>query len=158
MNLEAKKILLRKIPHGLFIIGVKQNNHVNAFTCTWLTQMSFTPPLVVMGLKKDTISYRMVESDRVFSVNILGKNQKAIAEHFVKPAHTPDVKLTGYAHHPGATGAPILNDAIGYFECRVRDIHPGGDHAIVIGEVVEAAIRHDEDPLVLKDTGWHYGG
>lgn len=158
MDLQAKKIALRKIPHGVFIIGVKQNQHVNAFTGTWLTQMSFTPPLVVMGLKKDTISYQMVQSDRVFSVNILGKHQKHIAEHFVKPAHTPDVKLSGYTHHAGTTGAPILDEAIGYFECRVTDIHPGGDHAIVIGEVVDAQIRTDEDPLVLKDTGWHYGG
>jgi len=52
LNLEAKKILLRKIPHGLFICGVRDEdkNEVNGFTASWVTQGSFTPPLVVMAV------------------------------------------------------------------------------------------------------------
>ena len=38
------------------------------------------------------------------------------------------------------------------------EIHPGGDHAIVVGEVVEAGVQRDVDPLTLKETGWNYGG
>ena len=50
LNLEAKKILLRKIPHGLFICGVRDEdkNEVNGFTASWVTQGSFTPPLVCL--------------------------------------------------------------------------------------------------------------
>ena len=53
LNLEAKKILLRKIPHGLFICGVRDEdkNEVNGFTASWVTQGSFTPPLVVMAVR-----------------------------------------------------------------------------------------------------------
>jgi len=113
---------------------------------------------VVLGLKKDTISYQMVAKDRVFSVNVLGKEQKSVAEHFVKPASVAGEKLQGIAYKPGKTGAPILDDAIAYFECEVREIAAGGDHAVVIGEVVEAGVRKDVDALTLKDTGWQYGG
>ena len=44
LNLEAKKILLRKIPHGLFICGVKddETNDVNGFTASWVTPVSYT--------------------------------------------------------------------------------------------------------------------
>ncbi|MBI4355462.1 MAG: flavin reductase [Candidatus Omnitrophica bacterium] len=158
MDLNAKKIALRKIPHGVFIVGVKQDGRLNAFTGTWLTQVSFIPPLVVLGLKKDTISYQMVAKDRVFSVNVLGKDQKSVAEHFVKPASVAGEKLQGVAYHLGKTGAPVLDEAIAYFECEVREILAGGDHAAVIGEVVEAGVRQDVDALTLKDTGWQYGG
>lgn len=158
MDPQAKKTALRKIPHGIFVVGVAHDGQCNAFTGTWLTQVSFTPPLVVMGVKKDTISYRMIEHGRVFSINVLGKDQKAIAEHFVKPASVAGEKLAGIKYRKGKTGAPILEEAIAHFECEVREIAPGGDHAVVIGEVVDAGVRQDAEALTLKDTGWQYGG
>ena len=160
MDLQAKKIALRKMPHGVYIVGVKQDHHVNAFTGTWMTQCSFTPPLVAIGVKKGTLSHEMIAQGKVFSVNVLGKDQKSLAEHFVKPAEGhADVKLAGIPYQPGTTGAPILDAAIAFFECEVREIaNARGDHAVVIGEVVEAGVRHDVDALTLKETGWHYGG
>ncbi len=160
MDLEAKKIALRKIPHGVFIIGAKQDSQLNAFTATWLNQVSFTPPLVAVGVKKDSHSFAMIQQSKVFSVNILGKQQKPIAEHFVKPATVVGDKLKGIPHHLGKTGTPILDEAIAYIECEVREIaNAAGDHAVVIGEVVEAGVRSKEElALTLADTGWHYGG
>ena len=159
MDLQAKKTALRKIPHGLYIVGVKLDAQLNAFTGSWLTQVSFTPPLVALGVRRDSHSFEMIKASRVFSVNILGKDQKALAEHFVKPAAVVGEKLQGVAHQPGITGAPILREAIAFFECRVREIaNESGDHAVVIGEVVEAGVHKDEPSLTLMDTGWHYGG
>lgn len=159
MDLQAKKTALRKIPHGVYVVGVKQGSQLSAFTATWLTQVSFTPPLVALGIRKDSHSLQMVEQDRVFSINILGKDQKALAEHFVKPSQTPGEKLKGVKHAPGKTGVPVLEEAIAYVECELREIaNHQGDHAIIIGEVVEALVRKDEPALTLMDTGWHYGG
>ncbi len=159
MDLQAKKIALRKIPHGVYVIGLQQNGQLNAFTATWLTQVSFTPPLVALGVRKDSHSIEMIKQSRVFAVSLLGKDQKAVAEHFVKPSTVAGEKLQGISHRPGKTGAPVLDDAIAYFECEVREIaNEQGDHAIIIGEVVEAGVRRDEPALTLMDTGWHYGG
>ncbi len=159
MDLQAKKIALRKIPHGVYVVGVKQDAQLNAFTATWLTQVSFTPPLVALGIKKASHSLDMIKHDRVFSVNLLGKDQKSLAEHFVKPAAVVGEKLKEIAHRLGKTGAPILEEAIAYFECELREVaNEQGDHAVVIGEVVEAGVQRDEPALTLMDTGWHYGG
>ena len=49
LNADAKKTLLRKIPHGVFICGVAEGEEVNGFTASWVTQGSFEPPLVVMA-------------------------------------------------------------------------------------------------------------
>ena len=159
MDLQAKKIALRKIPHGVYVVGVTQDSQLNAFTATWLTQVSFTPPLVALGIKKDSHSLEMIKQSRVFSVNLLGKDQKAIAEHFVKPASVVGEKLKEVRHRPGKTGAPVLEEAIAYFECEVRELaNEQGDHVVVIGEVAEAGVHKDEPALTLMDTGWHYGG
>ncbi len=159
MDLQAKKTALRKIPHGVYIVGVKQGSQLNAFTATWLTQVSFTPPLVAVGIKKDSHSLAMIQQDKVFTVNLLGKEQKSVAEHFVKPATVVGEKLQTVRHRIGKTGAPILEEAIAYVECEVREVaNQLGDHAVVIGEVIEAGVHRDEPALTLMDTGWHYGG
>ncbi len=158
MDPQVKKTVLRKLPHGVYIVGVMHNGQRNAFTGTWLTQVSFTPPLVAIGVRKDSGSFQMLKDGGVFSVNLLDKTQKSIAEHFVKPATSGD-KLAGIKTRSGSTGAPVLEDALGYFECRVREIaNEHGDHALVIGEVVDAGLYRDEPALTLMDTGWHYGG
>ena len=159
MDAQAKKTILRKMPHGVYIVGVRNGAEVNAFTGTWLTQVSITPPLVALGVKKDTHSFSMIKAGRVFSVNFLRKDQKAVAEHFVKPATVAGEKLKDVRYRRGATGAPILEDALGFIECEVREIaNESGDHAVVIGEVIEAGVHKDEPALTLMDTGWHYGG
>ncbi len=159
MDPQAKKTILRKLPHGVYIVGVKNGTQVNAFTVTWLTQVSFTPPLVALGVKKDSHSFEMIKQGRVFAVSILRKDQKSVAEHFVKPTTVVGEKLKEIPHRFGKTGAPILDESVGYFECEVREIaNEQGDHAIVIGEVVEAGVHKDEPALALMDTGWHYGG
>ena len=158
MDPEIKKKVLRKIVHGVYVIGVCEGNTLNAFTATWITQVSFQPPLVVVGIKKDSLSYRMVEFSRVFAISFLGAGQKLLAQHFLKPAHLGGSKLEGVKYRCGVTGAPILEEAAAFVECRVKEIHPGGDHAVVIGEVVEAGIHQEADPLTLKETGWAYGG
>ena len=160
MDLEAKKIALRKFPHGVYVVGTKQQDHVNAFTATWLTQVSFSPPLVALGVKKEGHSFGIIQESKVFSINILGASQKSLAEHFVKPAGVAGKKLGGVRHRLGKTGVPILDEAIAFLECEVREIANGqGDHAVIIGEVVEAGVRDKDAPaLTLRETGWHYGG
>ena len=61
LDTDAKKVLLRKIPHGLFICGVREGDQINGFTASWVTQGSFEPPLVVMGVRKDSTSHGMIE-------------------------------------------------------------------------------------------------
>lgn len=158
MNSEVRKKALRSMVHGVYVIGVRDGEKSNAFTATWLTQVSFEPPLIAAGIRKDSVSFQMIERSHVFVLNILGSGQKELAQHFLKPAHLGGDKLAGYAYRPGVTGAPILEEALAHLECRVREIVSGGDHSIVIGEVIDVGVHREGDPLTLKETGWHYGG
>ena len=60
------------------------------------------------------------------------------------------------------TGCPILDEAAAYLECRLVQIMDiGGDHDIVLGEVVAAGVRQQGDAsgsLKLSDLGWSYAG
>lgn len=158
MDPEIKKQVLRKIVYGVYVVGLKQGEDVSAFTATWMSQVSFKPPLILLGVSKGTLSHQMIETSRVFVVNFLGAEQKRVAQHFLKPARLGGDKLEGVRYRLGKLGAPILEEAAAYAECEVRDIHPEGDHVVVIAEVVEAGVHQRVDSLTLKETGWIYGG
>ena len=85
LDAAAKKTLLRKIPHGLFICGVAEGDQVNGFTASWVTQGSFEPPLVVMAVRAEATSNGMIRRSGRFSLNVLRADQKDLAAVFFKP-------------------------------------------------------------------------
>ena len=167
MNADAKKAVLRMIPYGIYVLTADDaKGNVAAATVNWVTQTAFAPPLVVVGVKADSGTYRAVKAARAFALNMLGKEQKNLAFTFFRPADVSDGKISGQSFRKGATGAPILVDAPGAIECTVTAIVEQGDHHIVVGEVVEAHLnrafsgRPDATILEMKDLGDNvfYGG
>ena len=167
MNNDFKKTALRMIPYGIYVLTADDGKgNIAAATVNWVTQTAFAPPLVVVGVKTDSGSYQIVKTARTFALNMLGKDQKALAFTFFRPADVTDGKLSGQAFRKGTTGAPILIDAPAAVECRVTSIVEQGDHHIVVGEVIDAHLnkpptgRPDAAILEMKDLGDNvfYGG
>jgi len=158
MDAAAKKSALRGITYGLYIIGTKDESGPNGFTGNWLTQTSFDPPLVALAAKAGTRSQQQIASSGVFSVNILESGQKDMAVAFFKPLEPEGNKLAGYEFYTAETGCPIFKDALRYFECKVVERVEQGDHYIYIGEVINAGVHREGEPMTLKETGFYYGG
>ena len=158
MNEEAKKNILKKIPYGLYVIGVKDKNSQHAFTGSWLSQCSMKPPRIMLGVRHGAHSLEMIKEGKAFSVNFMAKKDKKIFEQFFKTPPSNGNRFGDLEFSLKKTRTPILKDAVAYLECEVKNIFETGDHSIVIGEVVEAEITKDEPPLIMSDTPWHYGG
>jgi len=167
MNPDTKKAVLRMIPYGIYVITADDGSgNIAAATVNWVTQTAFAPPLVVVGVKTDSGTYKTVKAAQSFALNMLGKEHKSLAFAFFRPADVSDGKLSGQPYRKGATGAPILVDAPGAVECKVTAVVEQGDHHIIVGEVVEAHLnrplagRPDAAILEMKDLGDNvfYGG
>jgi flavin reductase (DIM6/NTAB) family NADH-FMN oxidoreductase RutF len=167
VNADAKKAVLRMIPYGIYVLTTDDGaGNLAASTVNWVTQSAFAPPLVVVGVKADSGTYKALKTAQTFALNMLGKDQKALAFTFFRPADLSDGKISGQAYRKGITGAPLLVDAPGALECRVTAVIEQGDHHIVVGEVVEAHLskpfagRPDAAILEMKDLGDNvfYGG
>ncbi len=158
MNPEAKKKALRMITYGLYVLTSKSGDRYSAGTVNWLSQASFEPPLVMVGVKRDSGLHSLILESGVFAVNVLGYDQKDIASAFFKPTNVEGDKINGYKFELGETGSPLLVDLPAFFECRVVDKVERGDHTIFVGQVVNAGVRNETKPLVMWDTGWFYGG
>ena len=78
MNLEAKKKVLRSFTYGLYVLTAKDGDEVAAGTVNWVTQASFQPPLVAVGLKRDSHLHALVERTGKLALMTLAHDQKAI--------------------------------------------------------------------------------
>jgi len=151
---------LRQLPYGLYVIGVRgeDNGDMNVMAASWVTQCSFEPPLIMVAVRKPSRSYDLVKKGRVFSVNLLDKSEGRIIRALERPSRSSGAKLNKVAHAEEEFGAPILQRAFAYVECKVREIYEPGDHALVVGEVVHAGLRGEGEPIMCADLKWHYGG
>jgi flavin reductase (DIM6/NTAB) family NADH-FMN oxidoreductase RutF len=159
MNEEAKKKLLRMIPHALYILTSRANGKTAVSTVSWVTQASFQPPLVMLALKKDSNTFEVAKNAQSFVLNFPGKEQKDIAQKFFKHVEPEGNKLGGEPFQESPLlKHPIFPKMAGFIECRIVGMLDKGDHTVLVAEVLEAECGSTEGPLLLSSTGWHYGG
>lgn len=154
----AKKTALRMIPYGLYVLGTCAESRINAATINWVSQASFQPPLVMVGVKADSGSHALLKAGGAFSLSILGSGQKDVAFNFFKSVDADGRQIGGEPYETGVTGAPILSCAPAWVECRVTDIVERGDHSVVVGEVVAAGLGRETKALTMEECGVSYGG
>lgn len=155
---NAKRTLLRKLPHALYVCGVKDGEELNAFTASWVVQSSFKPPLLVNCVKQDSRSHAMIKASGVFALSLLESGQTELAKTFFQPQHRAGNKLGNVEFYLGETGCPIISEALGYVECKVVGSVEHGDHTVFVGEVTAAGLHREGNPLLLSETPWQYGG
>lgn len=166
MDPNTKKTTLRMIPYGLYVLtAAHDDGRVAAATVNWVTQASFEPPLLAIGVKTDSGAHALIKDTQAFALNVLGKGQQAMAYTFFKPERQGQT-ISGEPFRTGSTGAPILTNAPAYVECTLETTVERGDHSIFVGKVVDAGLakppegRADDATLWLKDLGdkVFYGG
>jgi len=159
MDAQVKKQVLRKLTYGLYVATAQQGDQAAAATVNWLSQASFQPPLVMMAVKADSGLHGLLTQGATVAVNILGADQKGLAEAFFRPTKLEGNTLNGVPFKPGETGAPLLEGVPAAFEAKAVHSYQGGDHTVFVLEVV-AVHLNDPEAKVLEmwDTGWFYGG
>ena len=106
---------------------------------------------MALAVHREHGSYRLLIEGRAFSVSVLREDQTALAAHFGQPQAD---KLASIAWTVRRTGAPVLCDALAYFDCSLYGHHPAGDHELVLGRVVDGAILSpDAAALDYASTG-----
>jgi flavin reductase (DIM6/NTAB) family NADH-FMN oxidoreductase RutF len=137
-------------PTGVTIVTCRVGPRTHGITVNSFTSLSLDPPLVLVCIDRTTIAYQMIPEAGTFAINFLGETQRRICDYFAKRlAPDPNDEFAEIPHRLGASGAPLVDGAVATIECRLIERYPGGDHDIFVGEVIDAAIRADDLPLVF---------
>ena len=136
---------------GCFATGVTVVTTMNeegqpvGLTANSFTSVSLDPPLLLVCIAKTASSLSALETAGNFAVNVLHIGQQPISNLFARPGEDR------FAQTPWSRGhndAPLLSGALANFECRRHALHEGGDHVILVGEVVRARFEPRRDPLL----------
>ena len=120
-----------------------------AMTANAIASISIDPPILMASIAVKAETHGAIIGSHSFSVSVLADDQQALAECFAQPTTANKLKrFCDAAWHEAETGSPILEGALAYFDCRLTERHPGGDHTLFLGEIVAAGYREDAAPLI----------
>jgi len=117
---------------GVTVVTSMDEGAPIGFTCQSFTSLSLEPPLVALAPAKTSTSWPRIRRAGVFCVNVLSESQQQVCEVF---AASGGDKFAGIEWSPGRNGAPLLEGALAFIECRLLLAHDAGDHELVFGEV-----------------------
>ena len=146
MTLDSRQI---RNAFGRFATGVtvvtcaKDSAEPHGATVNAFTAVSLDPPLCQVAVTRSSKAARYLEG-AAFAINVLAADQLDTARHFAGQPQHPEPRWA-----EGST-APILVGSAATISCRPWRTYDGGDHLIVIGEVVDLEIT-DAEPLLFFD-------
>jgi flavin reductase (DIM6/NTAB) family NADH-FMN oxidoreductase RutF len=127
------------------VTTVGRDGTPRGFTASAVSSLSLEPRMLLVCVNDHSTTLDDINAAGSFAVNILCTDQQEIAQRF---ATRRDDRFGGIRWRPGAeTGAPVLDGSLAYAECRLADTCHGGDHVILMGEVV-AGDAHEAEPLL----------
>jgi flavin reductase (DIM6/NTAB) family NADH-FMN oxidoreductase RutF len=136
---------------GVTVVSTLSDGVPHAMTVNSFMSVSIDPVLVLVSLRNAAWTGRQIRRSGVFAVTVLGAGQEALARWFAHPQRPAGAKaFADVDWRPGpVTGAPILPDGIGYFDCEMHATHAAGDHALVVGAVAPFGVLSDRPPLLF---------
>jgi len=155
---EARKVL-KKLEYGVYLVSSGKGHTGNAFTASWVSQVSSEPPMVAIAVKSSHKSTAIIKEHGAFVVNLLKEEWTDVAKTYYGPAESGYDKLKhSFIQDSPATGTPIFEGVPGYLDCAVVNTIEAGNHTIFIGEVKASKLNDDIPILTTSNSKLHYEG
>ena len=151
---EEFRLALRHFPAGVTIVTIKTGEHKHGLTVSAFASVSADPPMIMVIIENRHKAYSMLqEPDAVFAVNILGEEQFELSNRFAWVKDEDRFAMGNWTK--ATTGAPVLEDALAWLDCRIHARYPAGSHTIYVGEVAASSVPVEEaPPLVYWNRGY----
>jgi flavin reductase (DIM6/NTAB) family NADH-FMN oxidoreductase RutF len=141
---------LRAFTTGVTVVSMDDGSGgMHAMTASSFAAVSIDPQLIAVSIAKTAKSHALLVADRPYAINILGEHQAFLGHYFAN--RISERWKPTYEWH---AGAPVLGDTMGWFVCRRWAAYDGGDHTILVGEVLMIR-RTDDRPLVCSRGEFH---
>jgi flavorubredoxin/flavin reductase (DIM6/NTAB) family NADH-FMN oxidoreductase RutF len=146
-----------RVVGSVCVLAARRGELTSAMLASWVTQASFNPPGLTVAVAKDRAVESLTHTGDKFVLNIL-KEGMNVRRHFLKPFAPGEDRFAGLDTQEAENGCPIINDALAYLECTVKNRMDCGDHWLVYavvdnGKVIQStgmsAVHH-------RKSGSHY--
>ncbi|MGP9568798.1 flavin reductase [Halomonas sp. AOP5-B2-8] len=140
---------LGKFATGVTVITTRdaEGEHYGV-TASSFNAVSMTPPLILWSIDKNAYSLDAYCKAEHFVVNVLGSDQVPISNRF---AQRGENKFQGIEQEEGVGGSAKITGSVAHFECRTWQVYEGGDHFIIVGEVLKYSYQDGRGSLVFHN-------
>jgi flavin reductase (DIM6/NTAB) family NADH-FMN oxidoreductase RutF len=155
--LETRMIeAFRLIPYGIYVLTTKRGTDLYAMIVSWVSQVSYSPPLLVVALRRNRRALPAIQESGFFSLSLLEREQKALVPQFKESPPEPAFSI--FFMESGKKTAPSFKGCLASWECRLISTVEAVDHILCIGEVRSASVKGEGDPLTTLNYGKTYIG
>jgi flavin reductase (DIM6/NTAB) family NADH-FMN oxidoreductase RutF len=147
---------LGRMVHGIYVLTASYQDEINGMIASWVSQVSYEPPLIMVAVHPDRYSHRLIEKAGAFGLHIISRERKELLKLFKGP--DPAAKFASLRWTRGITGSPLLEDAVALLDCKVMTSMSPGNHTLFVGEVVDARLLAPGRPLSTLDYEGVYRG
>jgi flavin reductase (DIM6/NTAB) family NADH-FMN oxidoreductase RutF len=154
----AFRTAMSRFASGITIMSTLQGGVAHAMTANAFTSVSLDPALVLVCVDKGVRMHAAVLECWYWAVSVLAAGHRPVAERFAKSGRDLHSQFDGVETVPGRkTGCPLIAGALSWLECRTWATYDGGDHTILVGEVLSVGTGESTDPAALGYYSGHYG-
>ena len=153
---EGLKAALGRMPSGLYAVGAAHEGRRLGMLCSFIEQAGFEPPMISIALGLDRPMRHAFEKSALFSVNILGAEDKKILAAFASGRE--EDPFAPFTLIENGHELPQLADALAWLACRPRGSVAAGDHVVYVAEVLEGCLhREGVEPMIrVRKNGFAY--
>lgn len=150
--MSIDKALFRQVvgsfASGVTVITTGTEGKFHGMTASAFSSLSLDPTMVLVCVDKQAQTNAILAESGRFNVNILAGDQEHLSRTFASKDSPAAHGLAGIDYRLGELGLPLLNNALSFMECTIKEQLEGGDHIIFVGEVQNAGVGEAEDPLL----------
>jgi len=145
MNLKA----LYKLGYGLYVVCSRKGDRLNGQIANTVFQITSEPPTIAVSINKNNLTHDFIKESKVFTASVLCRDTLlSFVGHFGFKSGRDIDKLKGINYKIGETQAPVITDnALAYLEAKVTQEVDVGTHTIFVGELVEAEVLREGEPM-----------
>ncbi len=148
---DSFRAVLGRFASGVTVVtALDEAGNDQGMTVSAFCSLSLDPPLILFCVDHTASMHESLKSVPGFIVNILSESQEPLARRF---SGLDPNRFDGIGFARGVSGVVILDDVLGYLECKRVAVHPGGDHSVYVGEV-EVAQSKEGRPLLYYRGGY----
>lgn len=126
----------------------------HAMTANAVTSVSLEPMLVLVCVEREARFHDAIIGSGLWGLSILAASGRGPADWLATRGRPLHGQLDRVDTHRGpATGVALLDDALATIECQTTHTAPGGDHTIVVGEVLSVEITDHQGEALLYYRG-----
>lgn len=141
------KPALFKISYGLFIISAIDRHKLNGQCANTVFQITSEPATVAIGINKQNYTHQFIEASGLVGISILGKQGHNLVRKFGYQSGRNTDKFSDVSYRIGASGVPILNDAIAFLEGKVVNKMDCGTHSLFLLDITEGDLTVNAEPM-----------